>query len=71
MILGDDDEVLSLSPEVVAGNAPAGESVQISWNAIERIEQARVTVRCHVTDCGGSGSSAVRVQTKIAANRSQ
>jgi hypothetical protein len=71
MILGDDDQVLALSPEAIAGDPSDGEPVQLSWNAIERIEGGRVTVRCRVTDCGGSRSPAVRVRTKIAANRSE
>jgi len=44
--------------------------VQLGWNAIDRIEQARVTVRCVVTRCGDSGAAVQVVQARVAANRS-
>jgi predicted secreted protein len=71
-MLGDNDGVLATSTPIVVGGALQEDAVQLEWNAIEEIDQGRVSVRCHATDCGGSSSAAVRVvQAKIAANRSE
>ena len=71
-MLGDDDDVLATSAPIVVDGASQEDAVQLEWNAIEEIDQGRVSVRCRVTDCGGSSSTPVRVvRAKIAANRSE
>jgi len=70
--LGDDDAVVAISSPIVVGGSSQDGAVQLEWNTIERIDRGTVTVRCRVTDCGGSSATAVRLlQTKIAANRSE
>jgi hypothetical protein len=69
--LGDDDAVVAISSPIVVDGSSQDGAVQLEWNTIERIDRGQVTVRCRVTDCGGSSAAAVRIlQTKIAANRS-
>jgi hypothetical protein len=71
-MLGDDDGVLATSAPIVVDGASQEDAMQLEWNTIEEIDQGRVSVRCRVTDCGGSSAAAVRVvQAKIAANRSE